>query len=260
MNWREGNKSPVELSNHTVDWFDNMDKRRVSIVIPTYNRLSLTIDSFRKVLFDYRVENVYITDDASTDDSYAALKRGFMGSPKVKLFRNESNLDCYFNKHKAVENAKDAEWVIILDSDNQISEEYIDAIFAIKEWDKTTIYAPEFLKPAFNFTKWSGVTLTKENVAQYANTSLVDTSCNAMNFMINRSEYLKVWDGSINPGTFDSLYFSYCWLKAGNKIHITPNMQYEHRLHEDKSNHFSTHQHKYGHIFNDLMNKIKQLK
>ena len=55
---------------------------------------------------------------------------------------------------------------------------------------------------------------------------------NAMNFFINRDEYLKVWDGSINPVTSDSIYFNYCWLNAGNKIYVTPNMQYEHTVHD----------------------------
>ncbi len=249
--------SPVELSNKTTDWFDNMDKRRVEICIPTYNRWELTIDAFRKVLFDYRVKYVTIYDDCSTDDSYDRLKQSFKYSPKVRIYKGEKNLDCYFAKHKAVELATE-DFVIILDSDNQIDASYLDAIYA-QEWNKNTILAPEYLKPAFNFLKWSGTTLTKENVAQYANTALVTTSCNAMNFFINREEYLKIWDGSINPGTFDSLYFSYCWLKAGNRIHITPNMQYEHKMHPDNSNHFSTHQHKYAGFFNELMNKIKQL-
>jgi hypothetical protein len=43
---------------------------------------------------------------------------------------------------------------------------------------------------------------------------------------------LKVWDGSVDPVTADSIYFNYCWLAAGNKILITPKLQYLHRVHD----------------------------
>lgn len=238
------------------------DNRTLEIVIPTFNRYQMTIDSFKDVLEDPRISKVSITDDCSTDDSFRKLveyfdpRQGWV-LEKIKLFRNTTNLDCYFNKHQAMQNAT-GEYCLLLDSDNKIDKSTLDAIFAQK-WDENTVLQAEWSKPAFDFRKWSGLTLSKENVANYANTSLVDTCCNAMNFLINRKKYLEVWDGNVNPGTFDSLYFAYCWFLSGKKYYICPNFQYEHRLHENKSNHFSTHQHKYAGFFNELMTKIKQL-
>lgn len=232
--------------------------RTVSIAIPSHNRYQLTIDSFAQVLNDERVREVMIVDDASTDGSYHKLLSFFSMHPKVKILRNDTNKDCYANKHESVLNATGKQ-VIVFDSDNTLTPAYLDAIYAIPEWDAKTIYQPSFAKPAFDFRKYEGLTLTKENVAEYIDTNLM-TSLNAMNFFINREEYLKVWDGSVNPGSSDSIYFSLCWLKAGNSIFITPDLHYDHRLHPDKSNHYSQNSHKYVEFHEKVMKEIKELK
>lgn len=231
--------------------------RKISIAIPTFNRYQLTIDSFAEVLNDDRVLEIIIVDDASTDGSYEKLRDYFSGNAKVKVFRNLFNRDCYQNKMTAA-SYTNSEFCIVFDSDNTLTPKYLDAIYAIPEWDAQTIYQPEFAKPCFDFTKYSGLTLTKENVAQYVDTNLM-TALNAFNLFINRDEYLNVWDRSVNPGSSDSIYFSLCWLIAGGKIHITPNLQYDHRIHADKSNHYSQNSHKYVAFHEQVMNKIKNL-
>lgn len=231
--------------------------RKLSVAIPTYNRYDLTINSFVQVLNDERVSEVVIVDDASTNDSYERLCNYFSGIDKVKLFRNEINLDCYFNKHESVVKAS-SDWVIIFDSDNTLSTEYLDALYAIPEWDKSICYNPQFARPYFRFTEWAGLTLTKGNVAAYLDTNLM-TSLNAFNLFINRDEYLKIWDGSINPLSSDSIYFSYCWLIAGNKIYITPGLEYDHYISPNNDGHYQQNQHKTVEFHNDIMNKIKNL-
>lgn len=232
--------------------------RTVSIVIPSFNRYKSVIDCFSQVLNDGRIESVTIVDDCSTDNSYDKLKEYFKDEPKVKIFRNENNLDCYSNKHRAAELAV-GEFICIWDSDNTFDKSYLDALYAIPGWDERTVYQPQFARPYFDFTKHAGLTLTKDNVAQYANTNLM-TACNAMNFFINRKEYLEVWDGSVNPGSSDSLYFSYCWLNSGRKILITPNLEYDHFISNKGDGHYQTNFHKYIDFHEDLMNKLRNLK
>lgn len=231
--------------------------RKVSIVIPTWQRFTMTINSFAQVLNDDRVEEVAITDDASRDYSYENLRTHFRNNPKVKLFQNERNLDCYFNKHQAMENAT-GEWCVLFDSDNILTTKYLDAIYAIPEWDEKTFYLPSFPRPYFDARKWSGMAITKKNVVDYIDTHLM-TNLNAMNFFINREEYLKVWDGSVNPITSDSIYFSYCWLKAGNKILVTPDLEYEHFIDKGGNGHYQQNSHKTVEFHKDLMQKIKQM-
>lgn len=234
------------------------DERKINIAIPTWNRFEMTVNSFASVLYDDRVSTVCITDDASTDNSYWQLVNYFKDNDKVLLFRNEFNMDCYTNKRQSMLNSV-GQWNILLDSDNKIRTDYLDALYDIPKWDSKTIYLPDFASPHFSAKQWSGLILTKENVAQYIDTHLM-TNLNAMNFFINREEYLKIWDGSVDPVTSDSIYFSYCWLKAGNKIYVTPNLQYEHYISPNNDGHYQTNYQRTGNFHEELMDKIRNLR
>jgi hypothetical protein len=86
---------------------------------------------------------------------------------------------------------------------------------------------------------------------------------NAMNFFVNRDEYLRVFDTTKEePWTADSIYFNYLWLKAGNKIYVTPGMQYDHRVNDhagQEPSHYSTHNRKTGNFYNEVVQKLKEL-
>lgn len=229
--------------------------RQISIAIPSWNRYEQTVNSFKNVIDDERIREVVIVDDASTDDSYDKLKWHFRDNNKVRIFKNETNLDCYFNKKKAMEKAT-SDFCILFDSDNTLGTDYIDALFNIAWWDKFTAYQPEFSKPHFDFRKHSGVTLTKSNVNDYLHTNL-ETALNAMNFFINREQFLKVWDGSIDPVTSDSIYFNFCWLKANNKIKITPHLEYDHFISEDGTGHYQQNHKRTGNFHQELLQRFK---
>ena len=205
------------------------DIRKISISIPTWNRYEMTIECFAQILHDERVEEVVISDDASTDGSYEKLCEYFKDEPKVKIFQNETNQDCYRNKKTAIELSTN-DWCILADSDNIFGVDYLDKIFEY-EWNEDIIFTPDFAMPHFDFRNYSNVLLTKENISQYIDLPMVETCLNANNFFINKKSYLQIWDGSINPMTSDSIYFCYNWLKSGRGILITQNMQYQHRVH-----------------------------
>ncbi len=138
-------------------------------------------------------------------------------------------MDCYRNKREAVSKASN-EWVILLDSDNVIDKEYLNKIFSF-EWTLGVILQPSFARPNFDFSVYSGSMYHKNNVSRFIKYSDFTTMLNAMNFFVNRDEYLKVWDGSVDPVTSDSIYFNYKWLEAGNSIYVVPGLEYEHRVH-----------------------------
>jgi glycosyltransferase involved in cell wall biosynthesis len=209
------------------------------------------------VLDDDRVDSVTINDDASTDDSYTKLSAHFLHHPKVKVYGNGSNLDCYQNKHRAMLNSK-GEWCCLWDSDNTFDARYLDALSAMESWDEKTIYQPCFARPHFDFREWCGLVLTKENVAFYTDTHLM-TALNACNFFINRAQYLRAWDGSVDPITSDSIFFSYTWLKAGGKILITPWLEYDHYIDPGGQGHYQQNWQKTIEFHKDLMEKIKKL-
>ena len=237
-----------------------MPNRKISICVPSWNRFQMTIDSFAQVLDDDRVAEIVLVDDASTDDSYQRLVDHFLHIPKVKVYRNDTNLDCYKNKRQSVEHSTSM-WCILFDSDNILTTAYLDALYAIPEWDNHTVYQPEWARPHFDFREFSGVSVTWKNVKQYiyengqVKTKL-ETALNAMNFFVNRNEYLNVWDGSVDPVTSDSIYFNYCWLKKGNTVYITPGLQYDHLVHEA---HYQQNVHRTGNFHNELLKRFETM-
>lgn len=232
------------------------DDRKISLCIPTWNRTDLLLESFEKVYSDDRISEIVISDDCSDIEIYEELKELFALMPKVKFFRNETNLDCYRNKHRAIE-LSTGTWCIIFDSDNVISTEYIDRLFSIPDWNENVIYAPDFAFPQFDYTEFSGVTIMKENVSSYISRPLFLTCLNTFNFFINRENYLNVWDGSIDPVTSDSEFFNMCWIKSGRKIHITEGLQYFHRVHSES--HFQKNTHRTGNLPNEIKKQLMEL-
>lgn len=229
----------------------------ITISIPTYNRFGFTIQCVEPILYNEKIDEIVIVDDLSTDNSYELLRNHFRYDPKVKLYQNSINIDCFFNKKRAIELASN-EWVIIFDSDNILDESYLDAVFN-NRWDEKTILAPVWAYPNFNYTAFEGLTINKENVAEYMNQPMFETALNTFNLFVNRDEFLKVWDGKLNPMTSDSIYFNYLWLNAGNKIHFTKGMQYFHRVHP--LSHYQNKNHLTPDGFHaSIIHKLKEMK
>lgn len=222
--------------------------------------MDLLLQSFEWVVDDPRVNEIVIVDDASTNNSSGyviGLEHRYR--PKVKSFVNEKNLDCYRNKREAISKATN-EWVIILDSDNIITKEYIDRIEEL--WaaglNTKTVYQPSYAKPHFNFTAYESFLIDKHNVGKYMADPFFSTMLNAMNYFVNKEEYLRVWDGSVDPVTSDSIFQNYNWLKAGNNIYVVPGLEYEHRVHN--GSHYQNNVRRTPHGFHqEIENKIKAL-
>jgi glycosyltransferase involved in cell wall biosynthesis len=238
----------------------------ISLCLTTYERTDLLFESFAQVIDDDRISEIVIVDDCSSIQVYETIKEYVKDIPKVKLYRNEVNLDCYRNKKRSVELASN-EWVIVFDSDNILTKEYVDAIFDLnppfedgsdsKSWCNWMIYQPSFSKPHFNFTEYQGNAYAKDNVRQYINDSTFQTMLNAMNYFVNRKRFLSVWDGSIDPVTSDSLYQNYRWLEAGNSIYVVPGLEYEHRVHD--GSHYKNNVRRTPRGFHDsIIEKMKQ--
>jgi glycosyltransferase involved in cell wall biosynthesis len=201
----------------------------ISICIPTHERYELLLESFDKVVKDDRVGEIVIVDDFSSEENYNDVRNAVKWMPKVKLYRNDKNLDCYRNKHEAISKATN-EYCIILDSDNVIDKAFIDKIYQ-QEWEPETILAPDWAMPTFDYTEFSGLTVTRQNVADYMKKKFFTTCLNCMNYFVNRDKYMEVWDGSVDPVTADSIFQNYNWLKSGYKIKIVEGLRYFHRIH-----------------------------
>lgn len=240
-----------------------MEDRTVSISIPTWNRVDVLIESFSKVLSDERVENIHIQDDASDIEIYKQVKSmvdvlNTTHNNKITISRNLTNQDCFRNKQHAVLGAK-SEWVVLLDSDNIIDTDYLDRLYEIENWDAGTIYTPDNAYPNFDFTAYSGLLLSKENISENIDKPLLETMLNASNYFIHKDTWLSVWDGSENPVTSDSIYVCMKWLQSGKKIKVVQGLKYFHRVWEQS--HYRTQNHRTPPGFHQsILDKIKQLK
>jgi len=211
---------------------------KISLCITTYNRNAYLFKSFEQVLFDDRIDEIIIVDDCSELQLYKLIEARCSKLPKVRLFRNESNVGCYENKKIAVSKASN-EFVIIFDSDNVIDTNYLDKLYSV-EWSSNTLYAPDFAKPVFDYRKFAGITFNKLNVAKYCFTPGFDCLMNTMNYFIHKDSFVQIWQQKHDIKGADSIYMNYLWMLAGNSIHCLSGLEYFHRVNaEDKSEHGS---------------------
>lgn len=228
----------------------------ISLCLTNFQRTDLLYESFRQLINDDRISEIVISDDHSSDEVYHTVYWQTKAIDKIKLYRNETNQDCYKNKRIAVEHAVN-QWVIIGDSDNIFTPEYVDKLFT-KEWEVDTLWQPSFARPHFDFKAYTGYYISKANVGQYMSDDTFKTMLNAMNYFVNRDEFLRVWDGSVDPVTSDSIFQNYNWLKAGNSMYICPGLEYDHAVHE--GSHYRQNFRRTPSGFHKLIeDKIKQL-
>lgn len=205
----------------------------ISLCFTTYNRTELLYEAFKSIIDHDFISEIVIVDDKSNNDVFEWILWTVAGHhPKVKLFRNENNMDCYRNKREAVSKAEN-EWVCILDSDNVFDKAYIDRLEQIylSGLNPKTVYQPSFAKPHFDFRRYESFLLDKSNIGGYMIEPIFGTMLNAFNYFVNRDEYLKVWKDTIDPVTSDSIYHNLNWFKAGNNMYVVPGLEYTHRIH-----------------------------
>src|ERR1700749_313615 len=204
-----------------------------SLCITTYNRHDLTIDSFLDVLYDDRISEIVIVDDFSDPKIYTTLsvmiegvregggyKTGY--HKKLKLYRNDENLGMSRNKAKAIELATN-DWCIIFDSDNRLPTSYIDAIPNYLK--PQTIYAPAYARPQFDYRQLAGITYDSDKIAKSIHKPGVEMMLNTCNYLVNREEYLQVYEYNPAMKGTDTIWFNYLWLRSGRKIHVTDGME-----------------------------------
>jgi cellulose synthase/poly-beta-1,6-N-acetylglucosamine synthase-like glycosyltransferase len=232
------------------------DGRTISLALTNYNRTDLLLEAFYKVRHDDRISEIVVSDDHSHRHIYDELKYVLSGIPKVKLFRNEKNVDCYQNKKMAVERATN-DWVILLDSDNVIGVDFLDRLYSVPGWEDRTVYAPSFARPTFDYRHLCGV-VSGFNVKSFLRQPMSDTCLNTANFFVNRQTYLSAWDENIDPVTADSIYMNYRLLSAGNEIHILSGLEYEHKVHE--GSHYKNNVHKTpSGLYEQILDLLKEL-
>ncbi|MBD2208368.1 glycosyltransferase family 2 protein [Calothrix sp. FACHB-156] len=225
--------SPFFIKNFDLP-LNNQSSKPISVAIPHYNRGKKIHITLKNILKDNRFDEIVILDDGSSPEEFDSLKENlsrFTG--KIKLFRRDKNIGSFGTKVQVVSLCSN-EWVILLDSDNSLFKEYIDAIFNIPNWKDDTIYCSDFAYPSFDFRALSGEIIDFEKCS-HMDWRLFGIFINDGNFLLNKNKYLQAllpYKAFIPFGAC-SLFTNYIWLSSGNKLKIMPNSAYYHRVQSD---------------------------
>ena len=213
----------------------------ITLAITTYNRTDFVIESFSSVLDNNYINEIIIVDDFSDINIYNDLKYKIEGinNHKIKLYRNDVNLKPLLNKLEAIKYSQN-DWVILLDSDNKINDNYINIIKSL-DVDKNILYIPEKLlhfngEIISDFNRHKNCNINLNNIKNFLNEPEISTALNVGNFFVNKNKYLEVFSsGNIDQELQinDALYFSYLWIVFGGDIKIVENLNYFHRQHEN---------------------------
>jgi glycosyltransferase involved in cell wall biosynthesis len=243
--------------------------RKISLAIPYYNNSNFILEAISPALTDDRVSEIIICDDFSSDINSLIKIIMNINSKKIVFFRNNENKGCYENKIETVSKCTN-EWAILLDSDNVLSESYIDKLFEIPVWDETVIYAPSNAitfpeyppSPSLNFAKYENTLITREvykNEFESINFKCLINDCN---YFLPVKSYLKcmkplqyLFDRKRMDCQDSAILFT-DWICNNNTVYVVKDLHYKHRLHPN-SNYVLSKSHEYEHeILQQQLNKI----
>jgi glycosyltransferase involved in cell wall biosynthesis len=121
-----------------------------SVITVSYNSSPFIKQTIESVLAQtYRAVEYIIYDDCSGDDSWKIIER--FTDPRIKKYRNDTNIGEYANRTKAVQQAS-GEYIIFIDGDDfiypnalEVYVKYIKrfpecAMFFSREWDYRILY------------------------------------------------------------------------------------------------------------------------
>lgn len=201
----------------------------LTLAITTFNRFQFLRESFEQVIDHPRITEIILMDDASDPEIFYNILGLKELSPKIKVVRQARNRGMGYNKYAAVGHSIN-EWVILFDSDNVLTPAYIDAIpYQLSE---KAIYQPDFAKPHFDFRQYAGKSYPRfSTVNVFIKQPMFFTMVNACNYVVNRNEYLRVYQENKEHKASDTVWMFYLWIKAGNNMYVVPGMEYEHRVH-----------------------------
>ena len=232
----------------------------ITVAIPYYNSEKYLEQALELPLSSDFVSEIIIHDDCSENEIEST-------HPKIKIYRNQTNLGAFKNKYLAVSKASN-DWVYLLDSDNYFFENSLEVVKNIKR-QRGKYYSPSQLHLVddgldqslngkivkYDFGQVDG---SKAREILKSGSGEFEWLINTGNFFVNRDDYVSSMQTIINDPTYpyfeaDAIVFTYNWLKKGNIIEVVGDLWYNHRL---RSNSYS---HSVGNKNSDSLNYHKNL-
>ena len=242
-----------------------LEERRISVAITHYERPDLLIVSLKNIFRDERVSEIVILDDGSSLEIFLKCAKNieYFGS-KVRLFRRKQNLGLFATKMQVCSLCSNS-WCILLDSDNTIFNNYLNAIFSIKAWEQDIIYCPDYAFPHYDFRSYGNSIFDFTDICNLQKSSRILTnsfifSClmNDANYFLNTKSFTTILEPYLKLRSYaaDSIIANYIWLSEGNKLKVLSRASYYHRIHSNSTWILNSKQ---GHVeYNIIAKKIEE--
>lgn len=163
-------------------------KRKVTVVIPTYRRAHLLMNTIPTYL-QPDVEQLILIDDCSPDDTPAVAKKLVAAYPNIRYYRNEKNLKQTVSKNRGKALAQ-TEYIYFGDDDSILSEDGIALLLQTATSSQSDIVGASaiYLK-----SETEVLSETLSNRAYAATVAdIVDLSKLAFNFTLQTPEIWEV--------------------------------------------------------------------
>ena len=116
--------------------------KQFAVVILNWNGAALLQQFLPSIIKYSHLATIYVADNASTDDSISVIKTHF---PAVNIIENDKNYGFAEGYNKALSNLREPYFALV-NSDIEVTENWLDAIFEIFETDlDTAIIQPKIL-------------------------------------------------------------------------------------------------------------------
>lgn len=116
-------------------------KQKLSIGIPTYNQAqylkTAVLSAFNQ---SYKPAEIMVFDDCSTDDTIQVLEELSIEIKELKVFRQKKNKGIAINKEACLK-ACTGDYIILLDSDDRLEQDYAETLISLLEEFPEAAYA-----------------------------------------------------------------------------------------------------------------------
>jgi glycosyltransferase involved in cell wall biosynthesis len=217
--------------------------RSYTLAIPYHgDRTKFLSETLRMIHDDERIARVVIRDDGSSIDDIDALHTLCSQFRKVEVLLGMKNVGPFQNKVKLLRSCLN-QWTILLDSDNSITDQYLNALDNVSQ-EQTRIYCPESSLPELDYRDFKGMVFCENNLRKGGMwNKLLDNPkftmmLNTGNYTIYPSENypfrmraLEFLLSGDDPKAADVIYMNRYFMECGMNLHVVPGMTYIHRIH-----------------------------
>ena len=150
-----------------------MSSPKLSIIVPVYNvelYIRKCLDSLLEQ--EYKVNEIIVVDDCSTDDSPKIVKEYMKRNNNIILLENEKNMGVSYSRNRGIENTK-SEYIMFCDSDDWYEKQATKKMMEEIEDGADFVFAGYYItykdgrKIEVKYNTFNNIEITKEICISY---------------------------------------------------------------------------------------------